>query len=166
MLLTQKILFSKEECDLIIKDYKKSERSWSKSDRRYQSCSITYSDDSKWIFSRFSEFFESVSGFEVKKLKREIHFHNFTSGDWFGKHDDNKSGRLYAVGCLLSEDFDGGDFIFYNPFENLVLKSVGNSYIFDVRIPHEVKQITKGTRYSLLWFLEGEHLKLIENKLI
>ncbi len=166
MLLTQKILFSKEECDLIIENHKKSERLWNKNDRSYQSCSIQHSDYNRWIFSRFTEFFESVSGFEVKKPKGEIHFHKFVPGDWFGKHDDNKSGRLYAVGSLLNEDFEGGDFIFYNPLEVPVLKFSGNSYVFDVRITHEVKPITIGSRYSLLWFLEAEHLKLKRGKLI
>lgn len=166
MLLIQKILFSKEECDVIITNYRKLERSWNKKDRSYKSYPISYSDDNKWIFSRFLEFFESVSEFEVKKLKGDIHFHNFIFGDWFGKHDDNKSGRLYAVGSLLNDDFEGGDFIFYNSSETLISKIPGNSYVFDVRIPHEVKQITLGSRYSLLWFLEGEHLKCRESKLI
>lgn len=166
MLLTQKVLFNKEECDSIIRDYKKSERSWDKKDRKYRSYSIKYSDDNKWIFSRLTKFFESVSGLEVKKLKEEIHFHNFITGDWFGKHDDNKSGRLYGVGCLLNDNFDGGDFIFYNLSEISILKSVGNSYVFDSRIPHEVTHIKNGSRYSLLWFLEAEHLKSTGNKMI
>lgn len=166
MLLVEKILFTKEESNQIIEDYKNHERYWNGNNRSYKSSSILYSDDNKWIFSRFRDFFESVSGLEVGKLKEEIHFHNFTVGDWFGKHDDNKNTRLYAVGSLLNDDFEGGDFIFYNSSEATILKRCGNSYVFDVRISHEITPITQGSRYSLLWFLESNHIKSSPNKLI
>jgi hypothetical protein len=55
---------------------------------------------------------------------------------------------------------------FYNPNEHIILKKIGNTYIFDVRIDHEISPILKGERYSLLWFLENEHIKIETNKLI
>jgi hypothetical protein len=35
-----------------------------------------------------------------------------------------------------------------------------------VRITHEITPILEGERYSLLWFLENEHIKIKTNKLI
>jgi hypothetical protein len=86
-------------------------------------------------------------------------------GDWFSEHNDVKENRLYAVGVVLNDDFEGGDFILKINGESILNKTIGNSYIFDVRINHEVTNILSGERYSLLWFLQAEHLKF-ENKLI
>ena len=67
---------------------------------------------------------------------------------------------------LLNDNFSGGDFKLYNPNEIIVDKVVGNTYIFDVRIDHEITSILDGDRYSLLWFLQYEHIKIKTNKLI
>ena len=70
------------------------------------------------------------------------------------------------MGVLLNDNFSGGDFKLYNPNEIIVDKVVGNTYIFDVRIDHEITSILDGDRYSLLWFLQYEHIKIKTNKLI
>jgi hypothetical protein len=70
------------------------------------------------------------------------------------------------VGVLLSDDFEGGDFKFYNPGECTLLKKIGNTYVFDTRIEHEILPILSGERYSLLWFLQKEHIKFDINKLL
>ena len=45
-------------------------------------------------------------------------------------------------------------------------KKVGNTYIFDVAISHEVKPILKGIRYSLIWFIQNNHVKVKSNKFL
>ena len=50
--------------------------------------------------------------------------------------------------------------------EYILNKKIGNTYIFDVRIDHEITPILDGERYSLLWFLQNEHIKIETNKLI
>ena len=92
--------------------------------------------------------------------------HKFTKGDWFGKHNDIRDNRLYAVGVLLNDNFEGGNFTLYNPNEIILNKIIGNTYIFDVGIEHEIAPILEGERYSLLWFLQNEHIKTETNKLI
>ena len=67
---------------------------------------------------------------------------------------------------MLNGNFDGGDFKLYNPNEYILNKKIGNTYIFDVRIDHEITPILDGERYSLLWFLQNEHIKIEINKLI
>ena len=48
--------------------------------------------------------------------------------------------------------------------KNITLdKSAGNSYIFPVSIKHEVTKITKGNRYSLIWFLKNTNIKFNSN---
>lgn len=166
MLLKEKIVFTKEECEIILLHNTTDITNWKMDDRNYKSHSINYSDETKWIFNKLKLFFESETDVKIKNIKKQIHFHKYENGDWFGKHNDIRDNRFYAVGVLLNDNFDGGDFIMYNQNEQIINKKVGNTYLFDVRIEHEITPITKGNRYSLLWFLQYEHIKLKPNKLI
>jgi hypothetical protein len=166
MILKEKILFSKEECESIISYNDTHVTNWSMGDRKYNSQPINYSLENKWLFDKLRKFFETNTELQIIKLKNQIHFHKFVQGDWFGKHNDVRDKRLYAVGVLLNDEFEGGDFKLYNPNEIILNKVIGNTYIFDVRIAHEISPILNGERYSLLWFLQHEHIKIKTNKLI
>jgi hypothetical protein len=166
MILKEKILFSKEECEFIISYNETHITNWLMSDRKYNSQPINYSSETKWLFDKLKDFVERETNVEIRTIKKTIHFHKFTKGDWFGKHNDVRDNRLYAVGVLLNDNFEGGDFKLYNPNEIILDKVIGNTYLFDVRIDHEITPILKGERYSLLWFLENEHIKIETNKLI
>jgi hypothetical protein len=166
MILKEKILFSKEECKSIIVYNNTHITNWKMDDRKYHSQSITHSLETKWLFDKLKQFVEKQSNIQIKKNKEVIHFHKFVKGDWFGKHNDIRNNRIYAVGVLLNDDFKGGDFKLYNPNEYMLNKEIGNTYIFDVRIEHEITPILEGERYSLLWFLQSEHVKFDINKLL
>lgn len=164
MLLKEKIIFTKEECESILSYNTNFNKNWEKYDRKYNSQSINYSLKTKWLFNRLIEFTEAVCDIEIKKIKEIIHFHKFVKGDWFDKHNDILDNRIYAVGVLLNNNFEGGEFNLYNPIKQSLNKIIGNTYLFDVRIEHEITPILTGERYSLLWFLQKEHIKT--NKLI
>ena len=166
MILKQKMLFSKEECESIISYNNTHITNWVMDDRKYNSQPINYSLDTKWLFDKLKEFVEENTDIKIKKIKETIHFHKFTKDDWFGKHNDIRDNRLYAVGVLLNDNFEGGDFKLYNPNEIILDKVIGNTYLFDVGIEHEITPILEGERYSLLWFLENEHVKFDINKLL
>lgn len=164
MLLKEKILFTEEECETILSYNDTYITNWEKSDRKYNSQPIDYSLESEWLFNKLKQFVETNTDIKIKKIKETIHFHKFIKGDWFDKHNDVKENRLYAVGVLLNDKFEGGEFNLYNPTKNPLNKIVGNTYLFDVRIEHEITPILDGERYSLLWFLQEGHIK--SNKLI
>jgi hypothetical protein len=166
MMIKEQVLFSKKECDLILNIIKTDTQIWNFKDRKYHSQPITYLLETKWLFDKLKKFFEEQSNIIIKKNKEVIHFHKFVKGDWFDKHNDVRDRRLYAVGVLLNDEFEGGDFKLYTPNEVVLDKVIGNTYIFDVRIEHEITPILKGERYSLLWFLQNEHIKIETNKLI
>ena len=166
MILKENILFSKEECESIILYNETDITNWVMGDRKYNSQPINYSLETKWLFDKLKDFVERETNIEIRTIKKTIHFHKFTKGDWFGKHNDIRENRLYAVGVLLNGNFDGGDFKLYNPNEYILNKKIGNAYIFDVRIDHEITPILEGERYSLLWFLENDHLEIKIDKLI
>jgi hypothetical protein len=166
MILKEKILFNKEECESIILGNDTDITNWRMGDRKYNSQPINYSLETKWLFDKLKDFVERETNIEIITIKKTIHFHKFTKGDWFGKHNDVRDSRLYAVGVLLNDDFEGGNFKLYNSNEIILDKVIGNTYLFDVRIDHEITPILKGERYSLLWFLENEHIKMKTNNLI
>ncbi len=166
MLLKEQIVFTKEECEIILSYNITNTTNWQMLDRKYESNSINYSEETKWIFDKLKSFFETETDIKIQSIKKQIHFHKYKKDDWFDKHNDIRDNRFYAVGVLLNDDFDGGDFIMYNQNEQILNKKVGNTYLFDVRIEHEIKPILNGERYSLLWFLQYGHIKLKPNKLI
>jgi hypothetical protein len=166
MLIKEKLLFSKEECKKIISYNNLNIKKWNTADRKYNSHPIDYSLETIWLFDKLKTFFEIEMNIRIITMKNQIHFHRFEMGNWFDKHNDDRNNRLYAVGVLLNDDFEGGDFKLYNPNEIILDKVIGNTYLFDVKIEHEITPILKGERYSLLWFLQNEHIKIETNKLI
>lgn len=165
MIVKEKVLFSQKECELIMKLSKINHQEWKSKDRSYNSLVLNYNENTAWLFDKLKTFFELETQINIFKLKPYIHFHKYISGDWFGRHNDIRGNRIYAVGVLLNDEFEGGDFKLYNPTEHILNKVVGNSYIFDVTIDHEIIPILNGERYSLLWFLERDNIK-VNNKLI
>lgn len=166
MILKQKNIFSNNECDSIIQLEKGNEQYWYYGDRSYTSYSLIYNNETDWIFNRLKEFVEKTANVKIIKLKKEIHFHKFVKNDKFELHTDLVQNRVFAVGVSLNENYDGGDFVCYNPNKIIIDKSVGNTYLFDVQIKHEIKKVLSGIRYSLLWFLQKEHLKFESNTII
>jgi hypothetical protein len=166
MILKENILFSKEECEFIISYNTTDITNWKMGDRKYNSQPINYSLENKWLFDKLKDFVEKETNIQIGTIKKTIHFHKFTKGDWFGKHNDIRDNRVYAIGVLLNDNFEGGDFKLYNSNEQTLNKIIGNTYLFDVRIEHEITPILSGERYSLLWFLQTEHIKFDINKLI
>jgi hypothetical protein len=166
MILKQAKIFSEDECDLIISYVDSNYTNWNMKDRNFKSLSIDYNQTNKWIFEKLKHFFETETNIKIVNLKKNIHFHKFTKGDWFGKHNDIRDRRLYGVGVLLNDDFVGGDFKLYNLEEYTLNKTVGNSYIFDVNIEHEITNILDGERYSLLWFLQNTDIKINKKHII
>jgi hypothetical protein len=164
MLIKEKILFNKEECELIINLTKINQQYWKSKDRKYNSFTLNYNSDTVWLFNKLKSLFELETEIEILKLKPQIHFHRYVKGDWFDKHNDIRENRVYAVGVLLNDNFDGGDFNLYNPNIQTLNKIIGNTYIFDVRIDHEITPILDGERYSLLWFLQKEHINFKTTK--
>jgi predicted 2-oxoglutarate/Fe(II)-dependent dioxygenase YbiX len=70
------------------------------------------------------------------------------------------------VGALLNSDFDGGDFKIYTPQETTLTKNAGNAYVFDVTYEHEITRITNGIKYSIIWFVQDNHIKIKQLSII
>ena len=94
----------------------------------------------------------------------QIDFLRYKPGGKYEKHVDRGaiSGRYLTVIINLNSDYEGGEFVFFNPLtrnkegvKEEKLKE-GSVLIFpsNFLFPHSIKPITKGTRYSLVCWLE------------
>ncbi len=165
-MIVQKVIFNDYECDIIKDLSKKDYTNWDFKDRKYQSYSIDYNENTKWLFEKLKNFFETETNQKIKNLKKTVHFHVFFNGSWFDKHNDIRENRLFGVGALLNDDFEGGDFKFYDENETILDKIKGNAYIFNVETSHEITPIVEGTRYSILWFLQRENILTNYNSML
>jgi hypothetical protein len=158
MFLIQKEIFSIKECDEILQYLKKDLVNWKSTSRKYTSEIIETNKNTEWIFLKLKTFFEENTVYKIVENKNIIHYHRYVEHDWFGKHNDSLFNRIFGVGVLLNDSFEGGDFIFYNDTTETIKKNTGCCYIFDVNIEHEILPVLNGERHSLLWFLEDKNI--------
>ena len=170
--IIEKVLFTKQECDLILKKYSNNpvDESEHNDTRKYQSKNIDYIAD-KWILDRFVNWIEAELDvkieWEASKIK-ELYLQSYKMGDMFKKHNDNEYHRVYGCGLLLNNDFKGGEFIVYSPKDemNKFTNTVGNCYLFESNLFHEVTEIIDGNRNVVLIFFRNSQILFKRNKLI
>jgi hypothetical protein len=163
------INFTKEECNTIIDlslELEGTNRDVNSKniERPSENISYTYYNIYKnkkveWIFDRITDYLAHEKNIEVIKPFDIIHLHKYLVGNKFNRHRDiYYPNQVLNVGVCLNDDYDGGDFILYNPTQ-LIPKKEGFIYSFKNTTEHEVKEITKGIRYSLITFLYKDNLK-------
>jgi hypothetical protein len=165
-MIKQNVIFTKDECEKIINFKKINYTDWNEKDRKYISYSILYSDETRWLFDKLKNYFENNTNEKIKNLKKDIHFHIFQKGCKFDIHNDRRESRLYGVGVILNDNFDGGDFKFYNDTDITLNKIQGNTYIFNSDTNHEITEILFGERKSILWFIQRENIIINHNTFI
>ena len=169
MILQQKILFSKEECDYIINLSKElnEDTPYGYKDVNKENVKISYSvwvinrnNKTQWIFDKIHTYFENKTNLKIKKELEKIYIHKYIEGQQFQKHTDTLyKTQIHNVGVCLNNDYDGGELVLYNPEEQLP-KEIGNIYTFPSQRLHEVKKIIKGERWSIIGFLHFENIEL------
>jgi len=171
----QKILFSKEECDLILKKYELKPIDGNQI--RKSSISYTYKNmndvEDKGILDRFilwiNEEFNISIDWENTDSK-EFYLQTYVKGDKFNRHNDSIHNRLYGLGLLLNDDFEGGEFIIENITNNTEIfnfqKIIGNCYFFESIFEHELYEIKEGIRNIILVFFRKSQIKNGKLKII
>lgn len=165
-LFKQKVLFTKEECNSIIESY-----SSLPIDGRINSKLSTYDwidlnkNDDRWILDRFIKWVEAEVGckidWDANLDSDEFYFQTYKIGDKFGKHTDSIYNRVYTAGLLLNNSFEGGDFLVNTSFDNYELfeNKIGNCYIIESMLNHELTEITGGTRNVVLIFFKKSQIQ-------
>jgi len=172
MLLKEKILFSKKECEYIIelsKNLPNTKPYTSKSDQfkvSYDAWKLILDNNSQWIFDKITQYFTYATNLKIKKELSTLYIHKYNVGQQFEKHNDTQyKTQIHNVGVCLNDDYVGGDFILYNPKE-ILPKRQGEIYTFPSSRFHEVEQIVKGERWSIIGFIHIENIYLSNKTLI
>ena len=161
-MLSQLILFTKEECDYIIGLKNKypllgENGRWEEfDDFRYKFYTLEYASDIDWVIKRLCDFFESQIGLHIFTRPTKLNLHYYTVGDEFGKHIDTGTPiKEWNVGIILNEDFEGGDYLIFDENDEPIVidKRIGNVCIYQSQIPHQVTPITKGERWAIAMFI-------------
>jgi hypothetical protein len=170
MILKEKILFSKEECNYIINLSKELDEinpyGYKDNVIRYRVWVINRNDKTQWIFNKIHIYFEKETGLKIKKELDKIFIHKYTKGQKFEKHADTYyKTQIHNIGVCLNDNYDGGEFVLYDPEEPL-LKKAGTIYTFPSARFHEVKEILNGERWSIIGFLHIKNLDFPKKSLI
>jgi hypothetical protein len=174
-LIEQKILFTKEECEYLKSlfsdgDFKRSQVGDNKSDSEYSSKRTSYDiflpfgvDTKNVLFNKLKKIGIVETPYSFSVLRYDI-------GQQFKKHRDNGGahGKKYekryktVIIQLSNEDeYEGGDLVIYNNNEEVTAsKEIGNTIIFHSSLEHELKKLTNGRRYCVVFWLEKENFNL------
>ena len=115
--------------------------------------------DTQWIFDRLYLYLDTTQKIKINNPLNVIHLHKYNEGNLFQKHRDiYYPNQVLNVGVCLNDDYEGGEFILFNPTE-ILPKKEGHIYSFKNTRFHEITEIKKGTRYSLIAFFYKDNFK-------
>ena len=174
IIFKQKILFTEQECDLILKKYIDTpiNKIEDRDTMKYKSKDINYNVD-KWIVDRFINWVETELNIKIEIIDSntkdfEFYLQSYKAGDLFKKHNDSVYNRVYACGLLLNNTFNGGEFIVYTPNDEMMMFNniIGNCYLFETSLSHELTEIIEGNRSVVLIFFRNSQITFKRNKLL
>jgi hypothetical protein len=167
----QESLFTKEECDKII-GYSKTHRENVYQDphivnnRRTLNEAIGFGYDvfvilneknTEWIFEKLIKWFSEKSNIKINPNGKvnNCTLNCYKKGDRFPRHVDLMPGfenRRYNLGIQLNDDYDGGEYLCFGPNDEeiIISKETGTGLAYHCSVPHEIKEITKGERWSIV----------------
>ena len=143
------------------------EYSFDKWYKKYKCINLPRNKETNWLFQKLLNWFTSVSGVttkdytdspvEAREIELLLTIQGYSEGDRFDKHVDIQPGkysnRLYNVGVQLNDDYEGGEFVIWNEKDEEILlpKTAGTAVAYDIRFWHQIKPITSGTRWSIVF---------------
>jgi hypothetical protein len=164
------IRFTEQECDDIIslsntlketiRDGENADVDRPRKNISYSFYTIERNSETQWIFDRLTDYLEKVDNIKVIKDLDVLHLHKYNEGNEFIKHRDvYYPDQARNIGICLNDNYEGGDFIVYEPKE-ILPKQKGSIYSFKNTRLHEVTKITKGVRWAIIGFLLYENLDI------
>lgn len=169
-MIRQEIIFTKEECENIIRFHKEYDRDQHYNNEQedqkeilYEASVLPKNPRTLFVFKKLFDFFEEKSNFKLYRYPTEVYIMKYGKGDRFKRHKDTINDRIFSIGIQLSEDYMGGEYILYPKDDTVIInRNLGNTYLMDSSVYHEIKEIEYGIRYSLVSFIHKSDL--VENK--
>lgn len=169
--------FSSEECKKIInigiKNKLETGVTVGKTQTKVRNSKISWlypNNDLDWVFRRITDITLDLNkrffNFDLWGIQEGLQFTHYKepSGK-YGKHVDKYYGgliRKLSVSIQLSDPktYKGGELCLYTEEnETTTLKDQGTLILFPSYVLHEVKQVTKGERFSLVTWITGKQFK-------
>ena len=168
----QKEIFTKSECSKILEIVSTAPKSdgftlYNKNGVKasFDEYKVYDTKENSWFLDIIKQFIYECVNLRTNELNLDSNILSYTIGDKFSKHVDlspnDTNPRIYTLGVLLNDEFEGGELLVYDNINNQILtlnKIAGNCYIFESTIEHEVKEITNGVRNSLIIHIKNSEL--------
>jgi Rps23 Pro-64 3,4-dihydroxylase Tpa1-like proline 4-hydroxylase len=147
----QKKLFTKNECNEII-SFCEKENQWEKINNGVNYQIFLFSPNES-ISDRIINYSKELLGLSILNVNLAVL--KYIEGDYFPRHiDRGETGFnrdfLYNINLKLNDDYEGGDFLLN---DKVFVAEVGDVYHYKSTEFHEVKPITKGIRYTGLFYV-------------
>jgi PKHD-type hydroxylase len=169
-------LFTPEECSKIIEiGNKKLKKATAENDplravRESEIAWLFYSEELEFVFRRVTDAVlnlnEQFFKFDLFGIAEGFQFTRYDAPTGhYGLHIDrtlNGPVRKLSLTIQLSspEDYEGGDLVLQlSKDPDLMSKELGKMIVFPSYVLHEVRPVTKGTRYSLVAWITGKPFK-------
>jgi len=152
-----KKLFTKNECDEII-SFSEEQNQWKTVNDSANYQIITFKPN-EYISNKIIEY--GKRHLDLSILTVNLAVIKYVEGGHFPRHIDRykqyeySKDFVYNINIKLNENYEGGDF-FLN--DKLFVADVGDVYHYKSTEFHEVKIITKGVRYSGLFYVRERDL--------
>mgnify|MGYP000400657182 CR=1 FL=1 len=167
-------LFTKEECDLVLKfslenltlntaeTTGNNQSNYDKINHRKSNVAFyPYYEKFPFLLEKISKLINdniSVKGFDLDYDDTQFQFTEYKIGDYFEWHTDNNGkqitqcDRYCSLVIQLNDDYEEGDLELKLSEDStmVVEKGVGNTIIFLSNIEHRVTPVEKGNRYTLV----------------
>lgn len=168
--------FSPSECETIIalgeaQTLEKAKAGGQVRDVRKSDIAFLFANEANnWIFQRVASIIANLNErffrFDLLGLSEGLQFTKYSApGQKYGRHIDNGMGlpvRKLSFTLQLSkpDDYQGGDLCLYLSEKAIPMqRKQGYVAVFPSWTLHEVKPVTKGTRYSLVAWVTGPPFK-------
>jgi hypothetical protein len=147
----RKNLFTKNECNEII-SFSENENQWKKKTDGV-SYQIFIFKPNEFISDKIMKYAKEILGLSILTVNLAVL--KYIEGGYFPRHTDRSETAfnrdfLYNINLKLNDEYEGGEFLLN---DNVFLADVGDVYHYKSTEFHEVKPITKGTRYTGLFYL-------------
>ncbi len=114
--------------------------------------------NSEWNFQ-----IDSCEAMQIARYNKDGHFKFHQDGNGFTQFEnDNKftngKTRKLSMSIILNDDYEGGEFEFFN-HNNQITDKTGTVIVFPSYMIHKVNPVISGTRYSLVTWFCGEPFK-------
>ena len=137
---------------------------------RNSDISWLYPTDIDWVYQRLTDIIHSLNNqffnFQLFGMIEGMQFTKYVApSGFYGLHMDktfNGATRKLSIIIQLTDpsEYEGGELIIKTSNDDeVMIKQQGVLFSFPSYILHEVKPVTKGTRYSLVIWVSGEPFK-------